>query len=299
MTLHPAVQAIWDRVQATGFKGYAGTPVSEARAHFSAASKAFGAGPALEEVRDLTIPVADGTIGARLYRPAEARGLCVYFHGGGWVLGTLDDFDTFCRTVAQRSGSAVLSVDYRLAPEHPFPTPVDDAITSVRWAQSLPEAAHGIAVAGDSAGGNLAAVAALALRGEIDLRLQALLNPCTDTDPTRPTYAEFGADYLLKSTDVDWFLNHYLAGQDPADPRVAVLRTPDLSEAAPAWIAVAEYDVLREEGEAYADALRAAGVNVTLRRFDGVMHGFARGHGVVDTADRAVSEISEALREAF
>lgn len=300
MPLHPLVQANWDRVQASGFRGYAGMSVAEARAHFSAVSKMFGPGPEMAEVRDLPIPVADGTVVARFYRPvAPSRGLCVYLHGGGWTMGNLDDFDTLCRTLAQRSGCALLSVDYRLAPEHPFPTPLNDALAAIRWAQGLPEAAEGLAVAGDSSGANLATVAALALRDEIPLRLQLLFNPCTGVAFETASYAKYGEDYLLKNADAAWFMTHYAPGHDPADPRIAPLHTPDLRGAPPAWIGLAEYDVLYDEGVAYAHALEAAGTPTSLRCYDGVMHGFARAHGAIDTADRAVTEAATALRSAF
>lgn len=303
MPLHPVVQAIWDRVRSTGFNGYSTFAVEAARAHFSQASKAFGPGPDMHEVREVAIPVAGGAIPARLYLPvARPAGLCVYFHGGGWTLGALDDFDALVRTLAARSGAAFLSVDYRMAPEHPFPIPVDDAIASVRWAAAnlarLGAGAH-LAVAGDSAGGNLATVAALALRGEVAIDLQILFNPAVDTDTTRPSFAAYGTDYLLKAADIDWFMEHYAADADRRDPRIAPLLTADLSAAAPAWIGVAEFDVLTDEAVAYAAALQAAGTPATLRRVEGVMHGFARQHAIVDVADAAVGEAAEALRRAF
>jgi len=303
MPLHPIVQTIWDRVRSTGFNGYSTFPVEAAREHFSQASKAFGPGPEMHEVRTVDIPVGGGTVQARLYLPvAQPVGLCVYLHGGGWTLGRLDDFDTLVRTLAARSGAGFLSVDYRLAPEHPFPIPLDDAIASIRWAAANLRqlgAGNRLAVAGDSAGANLATVAALALRGEADIRLQILFNPAVDTDGTRPSFAKYGTDYLLKAADIDWFMAHYAADADPTDPRLAPLRTKDLTGAPPAWIGVAEFDVLTDEAVTYAEALQAAGTPTTLRRVDGVMHGFARQHGIVDVADRAVSEAAEALRAAF
>jgi len=303
MPLHPTVRAIWDRVQATGFKGYSTFSVEAARAHFSQASKVFGPGPDMHAVRTVTLPVEGASIEARLYLPVERPGgLCVYFHGGGWTLGALDDFDALVRTLAVRSGAAFLSVDYRLAPEHPFPIPVDDAIAAVRWAaanRDLLDVDGQLAVAGDSAGANLATVAALALRGELDISHQMLFNPAVDTDRTRPSFSAYGDDYLLKSTDIDWFLRHYAHDAEPRNPLLAPLHTPDLKGAAPAWIGVAEFDVLTDEAMAYAEALRAAGVPVSLSRFEGVMHGFARQHGIVDVADRAVSEAAASLREAL
>jgi acetyl esterase len=303
MPLHPVVQSIWNRIQSTGFNGYSSFEVAAARAHFSQASKVFGPGPEMQEVREVSIPVEGGSIGARLYRPiATPVGLCVYFHGGGWTLGTLDDFDTLVRTLAMRSRAAFLSVDYRLAPEHPFPTPVDDAVAAIRFAaanRDLLGASGTLAVGGDSAGANLATVAALDLRGEIDIALQLLFNPAVDTDNTRPGFAAYGSDYLLKASDIEWFLGHYAPRADFNEPRLAPLRTPELKGAPKAWIGVAEFDLLTEEGVAYATALEAAGTPVQLMGYAGVMHGFARQHPVVDVADRAVSEAAEALSSVF
>ncbi|MBP2562506.1 acetyl esterase [Neorhizobium galegae] len=303
MSLHPVVQAIWDNIKGKGFNGYSGVEVGAARAQFSQASQVFGPGPEMHEVREVSIPVDGDSIGARLYLPiATPVGLCVYFHGGGWTLGTLDDFDTLVRTLAIRSGAAFLSVDYRLAPEHPFPTPVDDAVAAIRFAAANGDALGGtglLAVGGDSAGANLATVAALDVRGEIDIALQLLFNPVVDRDNARPGFATYGSDYLLKASDIEWFFDHYARGIDRAEPRLAPLRTPTLMGAPPAWIGVAEFDVLTEEAAAYASALEAAGTPVKLNRYAGVMHGFARQHGVVDVADRAVSEAAEALRSVF
>jgi acetyl esterase len=303
MPLHPVVQGIMDRVRAAGFNGYAGFTVEAARAHYANTAKAFGPGPDLREVRDISIPVEGGAIAARLYLPVEKpSGLCVYFHGGGWTLGALDDFDALMRTLAERSGAAMLSVDYRLAPEFPFPIPVNDAIAAVRYAAANRVALGSdgkLAVGGDSAGGNLATVAALALRGEIEIALQLLFYPAVDTDSTRPGFAAYGTDYMLKSTDIAWFFGHYAPGVDPAEPRLAPLRTPHLTGAPPAWIGVAEYDVLTEEGVEYASKLQAAGVPATLRRYEGVMHGFARQFAIVDVSNRAIGEAATALKAAL
>lgn len=299
MALHPVVQQGLDRLRNAGYRGFAGMAVNDARAQFAAGARTLGPGPEME-VQTLSIPVGGAEVEGRLYLPVkEPAGLCLYFHGGGFVLGSLDEFDTLCRTLAQRSGCALLSVDYRLAPEHPFPTAVDDAVAATRWAARLPLAARGLALAGDSAGGNLVAVASLQLRGETPIVLQLMFNPTTDTDFNRPSYAEYGQDYLLKTSDINWFFELYAPGHDLRDPRIAPLRTPDLRGAPPAWIGVAEYDILRDEGEAFAAALQAAGTPVVLRRYEGVMHGFVRGHGIVDTSDRAVTEAATALRQAF
>lgn len=300
MALHPVVKQGWKRLQDAGYRGFRALALSDARSQFAAGAKALTPGPQMSEIQKFAIPVEGGEVEGRLYKPVEDPvGLCVYFHGGGFVLGSIDEFDTLCRTLAFRSGCALLSVDYRLAPEHPFPTPVNDALSAIRWAANLPLAAAGLAVAGDSAGGNLAAVASLQLRKELPIRLQLLFNPATDTDFQRDSYIQYGQDYLLMASDSAYFFELYAHGHDLSDPRIAPLREPDLRGSPSAWIGVAEYDILRDEGEAYAQALQAAGTPVVIRRYEGVMHGFARGHGTVDTSDRAITEAAQALRNAF
>ena len=241
------------------------------------------------EVRDQTIPGPGGDIPVRIYRPeagTEALPTVAFFHGGGWVIGDLDTHDLTCRTLARDADAVVVSVDYRLAPEHPFPAAVDDAEAAARWvAEHAADPASGlggtaaVAVAGDSAGGNLAAVLAQLAKNEgLQLVAQLLIYPAVDIDAAVEYESRVanGQGYFLTSDDMHWFVTNYLpegAGPDVlADPRLSPLRSPDLSGLAPAVVLTAEYDPLRDEGEAYAAALEAAGVEVHLHRFDGLIH---------------------------
>ncbi|MEY9214168.1 alpha/beta hydrolase [Thermobifida halotolerans] len=240
-------------------------------------------------VRDLAVPSPDGDVPVRLYHPAPdgpAPGCAVFFHGGGYVIGDLDTHDHVARLIAAESGAAVVSVDYRLAPEHRFPAAVEDAFTATRWvadhAAELGVAADRLAVVGDSAGGGLAAVVALLARGGGPaLAAQVLIYPVTDLtgypvteDTPYPSRIVNGEGYFLTSEGMRWFAEQYLA--DPADAgdfRASPIRAADLSGAAPALVVTADFDPLRDEAEAYARALAAAGVPATTVRVNGGFHG--------------------------
>jgi len=279
----------------------------QARARIRASSAA-AAGPkrSLPTVGDLAIPGAAGTIPARFYEPPgmgiEGRPLIVYFHGGGWTIGDLDTCDSVCRFLAISTPAAVLSVGYRLAPEHPFPAAIEDALAAYRWAAAnnsrLGVDPNRIAVAGDSAGGNLAAAVSLLARdaeGQSPA-MQALIYPVTDTVGGQPSRDVFAKGFLLTQADMDWFEDHYLPpGVDHSDPRVSVLRAPDLSGLPPAYVATAGFDPLRDEGEAYAKRMQEAGVTVALRRHPGLIHGFANMTAVSNTAHAAMTELAGAV----
>jgi acetyl esterase len=241
---------------------------------------------------------ADG-VPARIYRPrTEGHGAVVFFHGGGWVVGSLDSHDALCRTLAARSGRTVISFDYRLAPEHPYPAAIEDAWIATRWAASH----HGtIAVAGDSAGGHLAAVAALRARDAgLPLALQVLVYPVTDYAFDTPSYREHGVDTGLTAELMRWFWEQFLP--DPArgaEPEASPLRAASLAGVAPALILVASHDPLCSEGEAYAERLHREGVPVTLSRYEGQIHGFVRMPAVIDRAWQAIDELAAALRSAL
>ena len=279
----------------------------QARARIRAgAAAAAGRKRSLPVVSDLAIPGPAGEIPARLYEPPgpgiENRPLVVYFHGGGWTIGDLDTCDSVCRFLATNVPAAVLSIDYRLAPEHPFPAAVEDAFAAYRWAavdnSRLGIDPDRIAVAGDSAGGNLAAATSLLARDEDgpSPTMQALIYPVTDTVGGQRSRDEFAKGFLLAKADMDWFERHYLPpGVDHADPRVSVLRATDLSGLPPAYVTTAGFDPLRDEGEAYAERMRDAGVEVTLRRHPGLVHGFANLTAVSHTARAAMLELADAI----
>ena len=281
-------------------------PIEEARInHRMETARLCGAGPAVADVRDLTAPGPGGDIPVRVYTPDTPGPLpiVVWLHGGGWAMGSIETYDAPVRALAVAAGAIVVSVEYRLAPEHRFPAAVDDSLAAVRWAAATGAELGGdttrVAVAGDSAGGNLAAVVARRLRGELDLRLQALIYPVTDGGVNTPSFREFGDRYGLTAEGMKRFWELYLDGGDAGDPDASPLRADDLSGVAPAFVLTAEADVLRDEGEAYAQALQEAGVPVTLRRFDGTIHGFFRWLAVTDVAGRAIEETALALRSAF
>lgn len=244
----------------------------------------LGPGPQMERVEDVVIEGHDGgSFAARLLVPGPLpRGVVLYFHGGGWVLGGLDESDNLTRTLAQRTGCVVVSVDYRLAPEHRYPTAAEDAWSAVLWVHDhrpdLGVAADApLIVAGDSAGGTLATVVSRRARDEggPDIALQVLVYPVTDADLDTGSYLDRANQLMLSRETMIWFWGHYAPDQqDRERPDASPLRVGDLAGLPPATILTAEHDVLRDEGEAYAERLAQAGVDVDLRRFEGQMHGF-------------------------
>jgi acetyl esterase len=261
----------------------------------------------METVEELEIPGEAGPLPARFYRPgrlpAGPAPLLVYYHGGGWVIGDLDTHDGVCRFLAAAAGVAVLSLDYRLAPEHPFPAATQDAWSGFSWAaenaQRLGIDAARIAVGGDSAGGNLAAGVSVLARAEAGARpaMQLLLYPVTDSGGEFPSRRLFGEGFLLTKTDMDLFEGHYLPpGTNAGDPRVSIFEAPDLSDLPPAYVATAGFDPLRDEGEAFALRMREAGVRVGLRRHPGLIHGFANQTAASRSSRAAMLEAAGALR---
>jgi acetyl esterase len=306
--LHPQVAAMADA--AALFE--ANTPEELAAMRDDYVQTAIRLGGALdpvERVEDVVIARPDGepALPARAYWPRalEPVGAFVWLHGGGWCIGDLEGFDRVCRSLCNAAAAVVVSVDYRLAPEHPYPAAVQDADLAVAWAtghgaEQLGYAADRLAVGGDSAGGNLAAVAARHARDA--LRAQLLVYPALDPAMASASYEEFGDLPLLTRDAMRFCWRTYLGAEDgpaAAEADASPLQATDLSAAPPAYIAVAGHDVLRDDGIAYARALEAAGVPVTLREFDDMSHGFLRWGGVVDRARELVSELGAHAREAL
>jgi acetyl esterase len=265
--------------------------------------------PAVGAVRDLHAAGPEAVVPLRLYEPVQGtwpHPVLVYYHGGGWVIGDLDTHDVVCRQLCRDSGWAVLSVDYRLAPEHPFPAAPDDALAAVRWVREH-GAAHGldatrIALGGDSAGGNLAAVAAIAMRnaGDAPALLQLLIYPATDMRAVAPSHTHNGQGYVLTADTIAYFRGFYTP--QPAqweDWRVSPLLADDLSHLPPALVLTAGFDPLRDEGRQYADALAAAGVKSQYVCFERQIHGFITMGRVIDEAHTALDLCAAALRRVL
>jgi acetyl esterase len=295
--LHPDIQHILDAMNATPAPPAHEVPVAEMRAaHVAEAERLSGAGEPVAEVRDVAVPGPGGDMRVRLFVPERAHGAVAYIHGGGWVMGSLDTFDAPLRALANASGATVGAIEYRLSPEHVFPAALDDCLAAIRW---LANEYTPLAVAGDSAGGNLATVCARRLRGEVDLRLQALIYPVTDARLNLASHREFGSGYGLTTATLRRMWGFYLGGADGGAPDASPLRADDLAGVAPAFVITAEADVLRDEGEAYAEALRAAGVPVELVRWPGVIHGFFRWLAAAAPARAAIEAVGAALRSAL
>ena len=284
------------------------TPAAERRAYTITAEVLEPPRVPLPRVEQITLPGADGVaLAARLYAPsAEALPVLLYLHGGGFTIGNLETHDSLCRQLALRSGAAVIALAYRLAPEHRFPTAVDDCWAAMRaLAQPETGARLGLdttrlAVGGDSAGGTLAAVCALLARDAgLALALQVLVTPGTIAHADTPSHERFAHGFLLERAQVEWFFDQYIAQADRTDWRFAPALAPDHEGVAPACIVIAECDALVDEAVAYGDLLRAAGVAVDLEIYRGVTHDFIKMGRMLPEAAQAQQAIADALRKAF
>jgi acetyl esterase len=308
MALDPQARAVIDMIIKSGRPAFHQLTPKEARQMYKDTRPASTPmPPEIGVVRDMlaeNVPV-------RVYRPVGANAdmplpALVFFHGGGWVIGDLDTHDVLCRQFTAEAGIVTVAVDYRLAPEAKFPAAADDAWTATKWvvanAGKLGIDAQRLAVGGDSAGGNLAAVVALMARdaGGPALRLQALLYPVTNVGAETRSYRDFADGYMLTRDSMLWFFDQYLPSKEAAsDWRVSPLRASSHAGVAPALIVTAGFDPLRDEGEAYAQKLRDAGVTVDYLCYGGMIHGFVPMGKLIDTGNRAVSHIAASLRQAL
>lgn len=283
----------------------------QARVMFSGMREVFEPkGVPIGRVDSVEIPGPGGPLAARIYTPVGLTGrvtpACVYYHGGGWVIGDLDSHDAICRQLANESGCRVVAVDYRLAPENKFPAAFDDAYAALVWTEANASDHHinpnRLAVAGDSAGGNLAAAVALhtRLKGGPQLKYQVLFYPVTQARAQTASMHDLATGYFLEKAGMDWFCDQYLpAGADVNDPRVSPLAAKDVSGVAPAYVLVAGFDPLKDEGKDYAAKLKAAGVAVDYVEFESMIHGFLGMAGLVPQAGQAIREAGKAMANAL
>jgi acetyl esterase len=308
MALLPEIRALLDQQNASGRPPLHQQSVSEARAfHLADAPALNGPSAPVASVQDRAVPGPAGELPVRVYTPdgEPPFPIVVWFHGGGWVVGSLDTYDPLCRALAAAVPAVVVSVDYRLAPEHRYPAAVEDAYAATLWASrnaaQLGGAQHRLAVAGDSAGGNLAAAVALGARdrGGPAIAFQLLVHPVLDAAADTASWREHAEGFHLTAAGMRWYWDHYLGGADGAAPDASPLRAASFGGLPPALVICAEHDVLRDEGEAYAARLRQAGVAATVSRYPGVVHGFFRWRAVTGAAEAALQEAAAALRSGL
>lgn len=309
MPLDPDAQTLLDMVRVANRPAFETVGAVEARRLYAAGRPVLAPEPMpVAEARDLTMPGPGGALPLRLYRPIAGKMLpaLVYFHGGGWVVGSIETHDTVCRHLAVRAECAVVSVEYRMGPEHKFPAAVEDCVAATEWVAEngaeLGLDARRLAVGGDSAGGNLAAVVSLMARdrGRPRLSYQALIYPATDAGMSHPSVARYAEGYVLTRSTMRWFYDQYLRSpDDAADWRVSPLAAADLSGLPSAYVLTAGYDPLCDESDEYAGRLAAAGVAVEHRRFPGQIHGFVTNGKIIRAAEPALDEAAAALKKAW
>ena len=308
MPLDPQAQAFLEQLAAAGDPPLHELSVAEARQVIVALFGTQGDPELVGAVEERTIPGAGGEMPTRIYKPYGTGPfpVLVYLHGGGWVIGDLEAYDATCRALTNAAGCLVVAMEYRLAPEHKFPAAPEDCYAATCWVAANAAAIGGdprrIAIGGDSAGGNLAAVVAQMARdrGGPALVYQLLVYPVTNYGYDTASYRENAEGYLLTRDAMVWFWNHYLrSAADGDNPLASPLRANDLRGLPPAMVLTAEFDPLRDEGEAYAMRLQEAGVPVTLKRYTGTIHGFFSLGAVLDQGKQAMADAAAALRTIF
>jgi acetyl esterase len=305
--LTTAMRSVLERMARAGYAPLYTQAPGEAKAAYEAGSGVLEVPKAgLARVQDLEIPARDGhRLPARLYAPDHrVLPVLLYFHGGGFTIGSIASHDVLCRELSRLSGCAVVSLDYRLAPEHRFPAAMDDAWDALQWlasrARELGLDGQRLAVGGDSAGGTLAAVCAIQARdARLTLALQLLFYPGCAAWPTAPSHQRFGHGLVLEQPHIDWFFDHFIAREQREDWRFAPLNAPDVDGVAPAWFGLAECDPLVDDGLAYADKLRAAGVAVDLEIYRGVTHEFIKMGRAIPEARQAHADAARVLAGAL
>lgn len=308
MSLDPIVAEMLKEMAEANVPALSEMPPEDGRAMYRVMTESMPQAD-IAKVEDRKVPVTDGEVTVRIYQQQTTpdQPCLVYFHGGGWVIGDLETHDSVCRQLTQQAGCTVIAVDYRLAPEHPFPTPVNDCYEVTCWvhdqAAQLGINPACIAVGGDSAGGNLSACVSLKARDESGPQLvhQLLIYPVTDSSFDTESYIANKEGYMLSLEDMMWFWDLYLNGNmgDKNNPLVAPMKAADLSGLPPATVITAEYDPLRDEGEAYGEKLRQAGVATVTQRYDGMIHGFFGMTDLLEGSRQAMTFAVKQLKAAF
>lgn len=308
MPLHPQVKMLLDGMAQAGGPAMSELSVADARQTYRGLI-ALDQPEEIHRVDDRLVEGPDGDVPVRVYTPDGAvnasRGVLLWIHGGGWMLGDLDTADATCRALANRAEAVVVSVDYRRAPEHRAPAALEDCSRALQWTVENEELlgidANRVAVGGDSAGGHLAAQLCQKVRDEFgpEIDFQLLVNPVTDLTLTLPSVAENAEGYFLTKATMEWFVEHYLDGQDPADPAHSPLRAASFADLPPALILTAEFDPLRDEGEAYGAKLVEAGVVAQVIRYEGMIHHFFELAPLLTVGAAAVDTAGDALRKVL